>query len=56
MLPWIYCGAGTVFCLAGLYLFYKDAYEEKKIVWPLLLMTAGVILIGVGTYIFFETA
>lgn len=41
---------GFFFCLSGLYLFYRDAFEEdKKVLQPILVMVAGVVLIGLGT-------
>jgi hypothetical protein len=47
---WTYCIAGIGFCLAGGYLFFKNSYEEGRTVfYSILLMIAGVILIGVGT-------
>jgi hypothetical protein len=52
---WILCGIGILFCLAGLYLFRRDVFEEdKNIIKPVLLMIAGVILIGIGTARYFK--
>ena len=49
-IAWILCGAGILFIATGVYLFYRNVYEkDKKILQPVLLMLAGVILIGVGT-------
>jgi hypothetical protein len=53
--PWIFCGAGILLCLAGVYGFHKTIYEEnKKILGPVLLMIGGVTLIGIGTAKYFN--
>lgn len=47
---WIFCGAGVVFCLSGLYLFFKKIYEEDQTVrWSLVIIIMGVLLIAAGT-------
>ncbi len=47
---WILIIAGVVFCLGGVFLFQQNAFEEnKKILFPVLVMLAGVVLIGLGT-------
>jgi len=52
---WIYCGAGTLFCLSGVIVFFKAVYEkEKKLLPSFLLMIMGVILIGIGTARYFN--
>jgi len=49
-LAWLFCGTGALFCLSGLFFFYKSIFEkEKKLAPSVLLMIMGVILIGVGT-------
>ncbi|MBL7733549.1 MAG: hypothetical protein JNM88_20435 [Chitinophagaceae bacterium] len=46
---WIYMLTGTGFCLAGIFLFQRSAFEEnKKVRWPLLVVLAGVILLSIG--------
>jgi hypothetical protein len=41
---------GILFCISGIWFFYTHAFEEdKRIIKPVLLMIAGVILIGLGT-------
>lgn len=53
--PWILCGVGFLFCVAGVYSFYRTAFEEnKRILKPVLLMVAGVILIGIGSARYFN--
>ena len=43
-------GIGILFCIAGIYLFQRNVFEEnRKITNPLLVIVAGVILIGLGT-------
>jgi hypothetical protein len=52
---WALCGAGILFCIIGVYKFYRNVYEEdKKILSPVLLMIGGVILIGLGTAKYFH--
>ena len=47
--PWILIGIGILFCAAGVYNFYKNAFEEDKgLFQPILLMLAGIVLIGLG--------
>lgn len=47
---WILCGAGTLFCLGGLYLFYRSIYEaDKNILKPIIIIIAGIVLITAGT-------
>lgn len=51
---WTLCGVGTLFCVAGVYAFYRNVYEEnKKVLTPVLLIIAGVVLIGAGTAKYF---
>jgi len=53
--PWTLAATGILLCGAGVYLFYKNAFEEDKgIVQALLLMVAGVVLIGLGTAKYFH--
>lgn len=53
--PWIICGIGTLFCCTGLYLFFKNVYEDgKSIKWPVLVMIMGVAIIGIGTAKYFH--
>ena len=48
--PWVICGVGTAFCIIGIYLFHRNAFEEnKKVIQPVLIILAGVILIAIGT-------
>ena len=48
--PWSYIIAGICFCIAGIFLFQRNAFEEhKKIHMPLLLIVAGIILVSIGT-------
>jgi hypothetical protein len=47
--PWTLMLSGIVFCLAGIFLFQRNAFEEnKKIVLPILIILSGVVLIGIG--------
>jgi uncharacterized membrane protein len=53
--PWVLCGVGFLFCVAGVYVFFKNAFEEdKKILKSVLLMIAGVVLIGLGMAKFYH--
>jgi hypothetical protein len=47
--PLALCGIGILFCISGIWFFYTNAFEEdKRIIKPVLLLVAGVILIGWG--------
>lgn len=47
---WTICGAGILFCISGLYLLFKNLYEEdRSIKWPVIILVMGVLLIAVGT-------
>lgn len=53
--PWVICGFGTVLCFAGVYYFHRSSFEENKsLLRPVLLMIAGVVLIGIGTAKYFR--
>ena len=53
--PWVLCGTGILFCMAGAYLFFKNVYEENhSVYWPVTIMIMGVLLIGVGTAKYFK--
>jgi H+/Cl- antiporter ClcA len=46
---WTYILTGIGFCLAGIFLFQRNAFEEnKKIKLPLLVIVLGIILLSVG--------
>ena len=48
-------GIGLLFCIGGVYLFYRNAFEEdKKITQPVLVITAGVVLIGLAMAKFYH--
>jgi di/tricarboxylate transporter len=48
-LAWWLILVGIIFCLTGILFFQRNAFEEnKKIIWPVLIMVAGVVLIGIG--------
>lgn len=48
--PWIICGAGVLFCIAGIYYFYRNIYEEQaSLQKPVILLLAGVVLITWGS-------
>jgi len=47
---WLHILSGILFCGAGLFLFQRNAFEEHRKVWmPLLVIVAGILLIGIGT-------
>lgn len=53
--PWVLCGIGALFCSAGMYLFFKNIYEEdRSIKWPVLIMIMGILLIAAGTAKYFK--
>jgi hypothetical protein len=54
-MTWLFCITGTVFCLAGVYQFKKNVFEEERnIGLAVFLLIAGVILIAVGTARYFK--
>jgi len=47
--PWSIIITGIIFCLAGVYLFQRNVFEEnKKILMPVIVILAGIVLISVG--------
>jgi hypothetical protein len=53
--PWILCGIGIFFCVAGVFFFFKNVYEEgQSIRWPVIIMIMGVVLIAAGTAKYFK--
>jgi hypothetical protein len=53
--PWILCGIGVLFCGGGAYLFKRNVFEEHKtITAPILVILGGIILIAIGTAIYFN--
>ena len=49
-MPWSYFVIGILFCLAGLYNFYKNVFEEgKSILIPVFIIVMGIVLITIGT-------
>jgi uncharacterized membrane protein HdeD (DUF308 family) len=53
--PWILCIAGIVFCITGVYFFFKNVFEENQsISWPVLILIMGLLLIAAGTAKYFK--
>lgn len=53
--PWILCGIGILFCITGVYFFFRNVYEENQSVsWAVTIMLMGVILIVAGTAKYFK--
>jgi len=52
---WTLCGIGILFCVAGVYFFFKNVYEENQsVLWPVIIMIMGVALIVAGTAKYFK--
>lgn len=46
---WIYILTGACFCIAGIFLFQRNAFDEnKRVTLPLLIIVAGIILVSIG--------
>ena len=46
---WVISGIGMAFCVTGVYLFYKKAFEEgESLKKPIIIMIMGVFLIALG--------
>lgn len=53
--PWVLCIAGILFCITGVYFFFKNVYEEDRSVsWPIIVILMGVLLIAAGTGKYFK--
>ena len=54
-MDWVLCITGIVFCLAGVYHFKENAFEEGKSIRPsIIIMIMGVVLITIGTAKYFN--
>ena len=54
-MKWVYYSTGILFCCTAIYFFRKNVFEEdKKVIYPVLLMILGVTLIAIGTAIDLE--
>jgi H+/Cl- antiporter ClcA len=54
-MAWLLCIIGILFCIAGIYYFKKNAFEEGKRIRPsIFIMIMGVILIFIGTAKYFK--
>jgi len=54
-MAWILCIAGIIFCLAGIYEFRKNVFEDNKSIGPsIFVMIMGVILVAIGTAKYFK--
>lgn len=53
--PWLLCGIGILFCVTGLYFFFRNVYEEgESLYWPIVTIVMGVLLIALGTARYFK--
>ena len=53
--PWTTLAAGIALCTGGVYLFFKNVFEEdKSIMRPLLVVIAGIILVGMAMAEFYH--
>jgi uncharacterized membrane protein HdeD (DUF308 family) len=54
-MAWLLCITGIIFCIGGIYLFYKNVYEKHDRIWPaLVILLMGVMLIAAGTAKYLE--
>ena len=54
--PWTSLAAGIALCAGGVYLFFKNAFEDdKSIVKPLLIVVAGIVLVAIAMAEFYHT-
>lgn len=55
--PWITCVVGILFCISGIYLFFKNIFEENKTIrGAVLIMAMGVILLTIASYQLFYSS
>lgn len=47
---WMICGIGVLFCISGLYLFFKNVYEDDRSTrWPFAVILMGIVLVAIGS-------
>jgi hypothetical protein len=48
--PWAICITGIVFCISGIYFFFKNIFEEGRTIgWSVVIMLMGILLITIAT-------
>ena len=53
--PWTSLAAGIALCAGGVYLFFKNVFEDdKSIVKPLLIVVAGIVLVAIAMAEFYH--
>ena len=53
--PWTSLAAGIALCAGGVYLFFKNAFEDdKSIVKPVLIVVAGIVLVAIAMAEFYH--
>lgn len=53
--PWTLLIAGIIFCAGGLWLFFRNAFEEDKtMLQPVLIILAGIALVGLAMARFYN--
>lgn len=53
--PWLLLGVGIAFCTGGALLFFRNAFEDDKSVFPpIVLMLGGVLLISIALAKFYH--
>ena len=54
-MPWLMGGIGFIFCLSGVFLLFKNMYEEgRSIKGAVVIIIMGVLLIAAATFEFFR--
>ncbi|PZR29746.1 MAG: hypothetical protein DI535_01170 [Citrobacter freundii] len=49
--PWMVLFAGMVFCVSGIFFFFRNIFEEgRSVKWAVIVMAMGVVLISLASF------